>query len=67
MTALALSEEQRTLIVGAAATVPPSHRQRFLDNVVDALMGRPAPTNDDVRLAIAAIKRALALGVGPPG
>jgi hypothetical protein len=64
--ALALSEEQRSLVVAAAGTVPMHWRSRFLAAVADLLTMNPRPTNRQVIDACAAARRAIGLGVGPP-
>jgi hypothetical protein len=64
--ALALSDEQRTLVVTAAHTVPLHWRGRFLAAVQDLLTMHPHPSNGEVVAACAAARRAIGLGVGPP-
>jgi hypothetical protein len=66
MPELALSNEQQSLVVAAAGTVPPRWRQGFLATVQDLLLGNSRPTNRQVINACAAARRAIGLGVGPP-
>jgi hypothetical protein len=64
--ALALSDEQRNLVLASATTVPPHWRGRFLAAVQDLLTMHPHPSNREVVAACAAAHRAIGLGVGPP-
>jgi hypothetical protein len=63
--ALALSAEQRDLVVAAANCVPMAWRGRFRAAVVDLLTMNPSPSNRDVVNACAAARRAIGLGIGP--
>ena len=63
--ALALTDEQAAIIRRAAEAVSPSWRARFLTNVADRLMFAPQLSNADVVTVCGAVRRAMALGVGP--
>jgi hypothetical protein len=63
--ALALTHEQTELVHRGAAAVPPRWRERYIGAVADILTLCPNPTNEQVLQAVAAARRAMALGTGP--
>jgi len=64
--ALPLSGEQLTLVRQAADGVPPAWRSRYLDAVVDLLMGRPRITNAELLALLGTVRRTMILGRDAP-
>jgi hypothetical protein len=66
--ALALSQEQISLLLDAAAAVPMNWKGRFMSAVADQLTLIPNPTNRDVIRVVSECRRAFALGTtdNPP-
>jgi hypothetical protein len=62
---LALTDDQREIVVAAANGVPVRWRERFLNAVSDILTDNPAPTNSAVIQACGAARRAITVGIGP--